>query len=139
MEVLAVTLAVLVMVLTLRSTRVRSALRRPLRRVLALRTLPRRLGLVRPPPPQPLGRPIEEIVRDVRRLGHRWHTLPHGASFAKVEGLRRAYDGALAEACAALGVVHLLTVLAVGDDLDQERRRVETLLHIWGIELDEAA
>jgi predicted TIM-barrel fold metal-dependent hydrolase len=87
----------------------------------------------------PEGRPIEVIAREARRLGHRFRQTRHGVSFAKAEGVRRAYEEVLAEACDALGLPHLLTVLAGGSELDAERQRVERLLHIWGIELDSAA
>ena len=53
--------------------------------------------------------------------------------------MRRAYDGALAEGCDALGLAHLLGVLEAGEELDRERTRVEQLLHRWGLALDEPA
>jgi hypothetical protein len=87
----------------------------------------------------PEGRPIEVIAREARRLGHRFRETRHGVSFAKAEGVRRAYDEVLAEACDALVLSHLLTVLADGSELDAERQRVERLLHIWGLELGSAA
>jgi hypothetical protein len=87
----------------------------------------------------PDRRPIEIIAREARRLGHRFRETRHGVSFAKAEGVRRAYDEVLAEACDALGLAHLLAVLADGPELDSERRRVERLLHIWGLQQDDAA
>ncbi len=87
----------------------------------------------------PEGRPIEVIAREARRLGHRFRETRHGVSFAKAEGVRRAYDGVLSEACAALGLPHLLAVLGDGPELDVERQRVERLLHIWGLQQDDAA
>jgi hypothetical protein len=87
----------------------------------------------------PEHRPIEVIARETRRLGHRFRETRHGVSFVKSDAVRRAYDGVLAEACGALGLPHLLAVLADGPELDVERQRVERLLHIWGLELDDAA
>ncbi|MEP7090497.1 MAG: hypothetical protein ABI776_10365 [Nocardioidaceae bacterium] len=92
-------------------------------------------------PHEPLslrGRPIEEIACDVRRLGVRVRYAPAGASFVRVEGGRRAYDRVLGEACASLGVEHLLGVLPPGPELDGERGRVEAALERAGLRLDPA-
>jgi hypothetical protein len=86
---------------------------------------------------QPVGRPLEVVAQDVRRLAARFHHPPPGMSFAKLEGARRAYDQVLAEACAALEVEHLLGVLPPGDELDLERVRVEGLLWAAGLRIDE--
>jgi hypothetical protein len=88
---------------------------------------------------QPVGRPLEVVARDARRLATRFHHPPPGTSFAKIEGARRAYEHVLAEACAALEVEHLLGVLAPGDELDVERVRVEGLLWLAGLRIDETA
>ena len=88
---------------------------------------------------QPTGRPIEAIAADVRRLGVRYHCLSPRASFAKSDGVRRAYDGVLAECCAALELTHLLAVLAPGPELDAERARVEGVLEDSGLTLPFAA
>jgi hypothetical protein len=90
-------------------------------------------------PAEPRGRPLELIASDVRRLGARLHSPPRGASFAKLEGARRAYEYVLVEACTALGVEHLLRVLPPGEDLDAERARVEGLLWLAGLRIDETA
>jgi len=90
-------------------------------------------------PPLPgMSRPIELIAADVRRLRRRYRTLPQGVSFAKVEGVRRAYDGVLLEACGALEIVTLLGVLPNGTELDRERERVEYLLEGTGLNSDAA-
>ena len=52
---------------------------------------------------------------------------------------RRAYDGVLAECCAALELTHLLGVLPPGPELDVERARVEGLLEDSGLTLPFAA
>lgn len=90
-----------------------------------------------PPQPQPLGRPIELIARDARRLGRRFRSEPSGLSFAKFEGLRRAYDDVLAESCRALGIEDLLSGLEPGPVRDAERLRVEYLLAQAGWRLED--
>lgn len=94
---------------------------------------------VRPLPPRPERRPIEFIAKDAWRIGSRYHANPEGLRFAKVEGIRRAYDDVLAEACEALGITHLLRILPPGEECDTERRRVEYLLGQAGIDLPDAA
>jgi hypothetical protein len=88
---------------------------------------------------QPESRPIELIAADLHRLGARFHTLDPHTSFAKVEAVRCAYDRALAECCATLGITHLLGVLTPGPELDAERRRVEDQLTGCGVRLPHAA
>jgi hypothetical protein len=86
-------------------------------------------------PTRPETRPIEELAVAARRLGGRFHEPPAGLRFAKAEALRQAYDAVLAEACTALGIVHLLDVLPPGAELDAERARVEWALEVAGLEL----
>ena len=90
-----------------------------------------RLVGARPAPVVPLHRPIEQVGADVRRLresfGH------EGLRFAKYEGVRRAYDAALAEAADTLELTHSLTDLPPGIDRDFERMRVEHLLEDAGL------
>ncbi|CUR56954.1 conserved hypothetical protein [metagenome] len=99
------------------------------------------LRRLRRTPPLPPGRPIELIALDVRRLSHRFETSEfRRLSFAKYEGIRRAYDDVLGEACDALGIQHLLGVLPAGHECDLERLRVENLLSQRGLRLtDDAA
>jgi hypothetical protein len=94
---------------------------------------------LRPAPPPVLGRPIEDITRDVIRLGRSFRYVPPGLSFARFEGCRRAYDLVLGEACQALDIDHLLGVLSPGPELDAERDRVESKLWLAGLRLDDAA
>ncbi len=89
--------------------------------------------------PQPQSRPIEAIAADLHRLGNRFHGLDPHASFAKTEAVRGAYDRALGECCAALGLTHLLGVLPAGPELDAERERVELQLTDSGVRLPHAA
>lgn len=86
-------------------------------------------------PDAPQTRPIEEVVVLAHRLGLRFHYPAAGVRFAKLEGVRQAYDGVLAEACACLGLTHLLAVLPPGPELDAERSRVEWALECAGFEL----
>jgi len=83
----------------------------------------------------PPARPLEECVARARRLGGLHHQPSEGRSRAKLEGIRRAYDDALAECCERLQVVHLLQVLPPGPELDEERRRVERRLELSGVDL----
>jgi hypothetical protein len=86
---------------------------------------------------RPRGRPIELIARDVRVLGRDLRgSAP--CSAAELAALSHSYDSALAEACAALEVVHLLGVLAPGPERDAERRRVEARLALAGLCLEQA-
>lgn len=84
--------------------------------------------ILRPRPAAPQTRPIEEVVVLASRLSLRFHYPAAGVRFAKLEGVRQAYDGVLAEACACLGLTHLLMVLPPGPELDAERSRVERAL-----------
>ena len=95
----------------------------------------------RPPvePPAPVRRPIELIAADARRRGQRYRLTRNGVSYAKSEAVRNAYDRVLGEGCDALGVTHLLGVLEPGEELDTERVRVERVLNIWGMHLDDVA
>jgi hypothetical protein len=90
-------------------------------------------------PLEPSGRPLEQIASDARRLAPRALHPPRGTSRAKVVALRYAYDHVLAEACAALGIDHLLGVLEPGEELDTERSRVEGLLWLAGLRIDDDA
>jgi hypothetical protein len=84
-------------------------------------------------------RSIEQLARDLRRLGPKFHAPPPGTSRVKVEASRYAYDRVLGEAATAVGVEHLLSVLPPGDDLDAERTRVESRLWLAGLRFEEAA
>ena len=99
----------------------------------------RRVQRVRPSAPVPLARPWEEIVRDARRYSARVHQPPRGTSYAKHLAACCVYDRVLGEACAALGLPHLLGVLPPGEELDAERCRIETALWLAGLRLEDAA
>jgi hypothetical protein len=84
-------------------------------------------------------RAIEVIAADLRRREARYHHAPRGTSYAKLEGMRYAYDHVLAEACGCLEIEHLLTVLPPGPELDAERLRVEAALWLGGLRFEDAA
>lgn len=88
--------------------------------------------------PERPRRPVEVIADDVRLRAARFHALDEHASRVRRAALASAYDLVLGECCDALALTHLLTVLD-GDELDRERRRVELLLHSYGLPLAEAA
>ena len=86
----------------------------------------------------PAPRPWEEIVRDARRYSALVHQPPRGTSYAKHLAACSVYDRVLGEACAALGLEHLLTVLPPGEELEAERSRIETQLWLAGLRLEAA-
>ena len=79
----------------------------------------------------PVGRPVEQVAADLRRLHAAFHR--GGMRFAKYEGCRLAYDRVLGEAADMAGCPHLLAVLPPGEELDHERERVEWLLVHHGL------
>jgi hypothetical protein len=91
------------------------------------------------PAPEPANRPIEAIAVDVRRRGERYHSLAPHTSYVRVSALRAAYDHVLGECCDSLGLAHLLAVLPPGPELEKERRRVELVLHSFGLPVHHAA
>jgi hypothetical protein len=89
---------------------------------------------VSPPPDAPVGRPIERIVLDARRL--RAELAPTaGTPMARRVAVSRAYDDLLADACRAVGVPDTLTALPLGTERDAERLNVEHQLAEAGVRL----
>ena len=95
----------------------------------------RRFHLVPPPPPTPLGMPIERISADLRRIRARTLAQAEGMPVVQRRAILAAYDDALMDACRALGVDTELD--AMGDDLEREseRLRTEVQLERAGIDL----
>ena len=93
----------------------------------------------RPRTPATSRRPIEVVAQEARLLALRVHQPPRGVSYAKYQGWVAAYDRLLGESCAALELDHLLGVLEPGQERDRERERVESLLWLAGLRIDEAA
>ena len=95
----------------------------------------RLLRILPPPPPTPLGMPIERISADLRRIRVRTMTQAEGLPMVQRRAILAAYDDALMDACRALGVDTDLG--AMNDDLDREgeRLRTEVELERAGIDL----
>jgi hypothetical protein len=95
----------------------------------------RRLRIVPPPPPTPLGMPIERISADLRRIRALALTRAEGRPVVQRRAILAAYDDALMDACRALGVETDLD--ALNDDLEREseRLRTEVQLERAGIDL----
>jgi hypothetical protein len=84
----------------------------------------RRLRILPPAPPTPLGMPIERIVTDIRRIRPQALTPASGMPMARRRGIVAAYDDALLDACRALGVPTALD--RVTDHLERESERLRT-------------
>lgn len=93
----------------------------------------RRLHLVDPEPPHPLGPPIERIAADVRRIREQIQHVQPGFPVARMRGWLEAYDDVLVEACRALELDQRLTTLPPGVQRVLERERVERLLIQHGL------
>jgi hypothetical protein len=93
----------------------------------------RRLRLLPPPAPTPLGLPLERIARDLRRLQPEARRHRQGTTNAKHKGVVAAYDDLLLAACRAVGVSTDLDSLPEGLERESERLRVEAELEQAGI------
>lgn len=95
----------------------------------------RLLRILPPPPPTPLGMPIERISADLRRIRVQTLAQAEGRPVVQRRAILAAYDDALMDACRALGVDTDLD--AMNDDLDREseRLRTEVQLERAGIDL----
>lgn len=99
--------------------------------------LGRRLRLLPPAAPPPVGMPLERIARDLRRLRPQL-VHPAGQPVARYRGVVAAYDDALVDACRALGIATDLPGLPPGLDRETERLRVEVELERAGVQLHRA-
>jgi hypothetical protein len=84
----------------------------------------------------PPGRPLEQLVADLRRLRAIVASDAH-RSAARQFGDRLAYDHVLAQLCDMLGVQHRLNSELIGRERDIERFRMEVELERAGIVLTE--
>jgi hypothetical protein len=84
-------------------------------------------------PLAPVGRPLEQVAADLRRLGRQLAHVPAGAPMARRRGLQAAYDDVLAEAAGLLEVPHTLDTVAPGRARDVERLRLQTALAEAGL------
>lgn len=78
-------------------------------------------------------RPIQEVAGHLRRLRAVIDGLPPDVSFVRWEGIMRAYDDYLFAACHELGVPTDLVTIGFGRQRDEERLRLERLLHEAGL------
>jgi len=95
--------------------------------------LGRRMQLIKPPDPPPIGPPLEKLAADLRRLRPMAHSPRPGMGMARQRGIVAAYDGVLVQAAAALGVPTTLAELPEGLDHEAERLRLEHLLELAGL------
>lgn len=95
----------------------------------------RALHLREPAPPQPAGRPIEQVAADLRRIRNEIEHAPPGMPVARRRGWIGAYDDVLVAACQALDLEQELDSLPEGPRRDLERERVERLLARAGLAL----
>jgi hypothetical protein len=98
----------------------------------------RRWRRVRPPPPQPIGRPIEDIAASLRRIQCWLDTYedprPIPGKATKWKAAAIAYDRVLVDACQALEVPEALDG-TVGLDREAERLRIQAALEDAGLVL----
>jgi hypothetical protein len=103
------------------------------------RLLPRvRLALIRSHlwrrPPEPLGRPLEQLAADLRRLYAAAHYPQPGVRMPKQRGVLMAYDQRLLETARALEITtHLTDCPLEGYDRSAERLRLELALADAGL------
>ena len=97
----------------------------------------RLLHLIPPPPPTPVGMPLERIASDLRRLHGEVRRHPAGMPMAKFRGMMAAYDEALLDACRALDLSTDLSAIPEGVERESERLRVEFELERAGINFRE--
>ena len=101
-------------------------------------TISRRWLQIRPPRPQPIGRPIEDLAASLRRI-QRWldayaDPRPIPGKATKVIAAGTAYDRVLVDACHALEVPEALDGTE-GLDREAERLRMQAALEDAGLVL----
>ena len=101
-------------------------------------TISRRWRRIRPPQPQPIGRPIEDIAASLRRIQYWLDTYadpqPIPGKATKLTAAATAYDRVLADACHALEVPEALDGTE-GLDREAERLRMQAALEDAGLVL----
>lgn len=78
-------------------------------------------------------RPIEEVACHLRRLRLAIDAMSSDVSYVRWEGVMRAYDDYLFAACHELAVPTDLVTIGFGRQRDDERARLERLLHDAGL------
>ncbi|MGI9093859.1 MAG: hypothetical protein ACR2FF_10605 [Mycobacteriales bacterium] len=84
-------------------------------------------------PPEPTGRPLAAIARDLRRLADQAGSRSSDTTFARSRGLELAYDDVLVQACRALEITEAIRAVPPGWQRDIERLRVEACLENAGL------
>lgn len=84
-------------------------------------------------PVVPVGRPLQQVAADLRRLGAQLARVPAGAPMARRRGLQAAYDDVLVEAARLLEVSHALDTVPSGRPRDVERLRLQAALTRAGL------
>jgi hypothetical protein len=84
-------------------------------------------------PLQPVHRPVEAVVADLRRLAHEVEGVPAGSPQVRRRGFQAAYDDVLCEAAVQFGVPTTMAGLQPGFRRDVERLRVQTALADAGL------
>ncbi len=85
----------------------------------------------------PLGPPIEELARDIRRIAADLDALHPYTPVARRHGFLLAYDDALTSACRALSIPTPLLGMPLGPGRDHERSLVETKLAAAGLDVSQ--
>ncbi len=85
------------------------------------------------PAVQAVGRPIQVVAADLRRLSRQLALVPAGAPLVRWQALWAAYDDVLVEAAAQLEVPHELPTTPNGLARDLERLRLLAALECAGL------
>jgi hypothetical protein len=85
------------------------------------------------PAPQAVGRPIQVVAADLRRLSRQLALVPAGAPLVRWQALWAAYDDVLIEAATELDVPHELPGTPNGMARDLERLRLLAALEGAGL------
>jgi hypothetical protein len=85
------------------------------------------------PAVQAVGRPIQVVAADLRRLSRQLALVPAGAPLVRWQALWAAYDDVLTEAAAQLDVPHELPTTPNGMARDLERLRLLAALEGAGL------
>jgi hypothetical protein len=96
-------------------------------------TLARRRSHMVRAAPEPVGRPLQVVAADLRRLSRQLALVPAGAPLVRWKALWTAYDSVLTEAAEQLEVPHELGATCLGMPRDIERLRVLAALEGAGL------
>ncbi len=85
--------------------------------------------------PTPLGPPIQDVARNLRRVHRTLLNFAPGTPALRRLAARQAYDDLLRQACRALSIPHRLDTLPEGLDKDIERLHIEESLRQAGLRI----